>query len=136
MRSNASLRRRSGSVRRALTVGAIGAACLSGALVATVTASASPSRNHGRGQHGQSWHGRHQQQAGNDGLGIKPGKIKHVWLIILENKSYDATFTGLNNNTYLWQTLPSQGALLKNSSRPARRWRARVRRFSDRRTAG
>jgi len=50
----------------------------------------------------------------NDGLGIQPGKIKHVWLIILENKSYDATFTGLNNNTYLWQTLPSQGVLLKN----------------------
>jgi hypothetical protein len=49
-----------------------------------------------------------------DGLGISPGKIKHVWLIILENKSYDATFTGLNNNTYLWQTLPSQGVLLKN----------------------
>jgi hypothetical protein len=37
-----------------------------------------------------------------------------VWLIILENKSYDATFTGLNNNTYLWQTLPNQGVLLKN----------------------
>ena len=51
---------------------------------------------------------------GNDGLGIESGKIKHVWLIILENKSYDATFTGLNNNTYLWQTLPSQGVLLKN----------------------
>ena len=49
-----------------------------------------------------------------DGLGIQPGKIKHVWLIILENKAYDATFTGLNNNTYLWQTLPSQGALLTN----------------------
>jgi hypothetical protein len=49
-----------------------------------------------------------------DGLGIRPGKIKHVWLIILENKSYDATFTGLNNNTYLWKTLPSQGVLLKN----------------------
>ena len=46
---------------------------------------------------------------GPDGLGIKPGKIKHVWLIILENKSYDATFTGLNNNTYLWQTLPVPG---------------------------
>jgi hypothetical protein len=29
--------------------------------------------------------------------------IKHVWFIILENKSYDATFTGLNNNTYLWK---------------------------------
>ena len=47
-----------------------------------------------------------------DGLGIKPGKIKHVWLMILENKSYDATFTGLNHNTYLWKSLPSQGALL------------------------
>jgi hypothetical protein len=51
---------------------------------------------------------------GHDHLGIKPGKVKHVWLIILENKSYDATFTGLNKNTYLWQTLPSQGVLLKN----------------------
>ena len=40
--------------------------------------------------------------------------IKHVWFIILENKSYDATFTGLNNNTYLWKTLPSQGTLLTN----------------------
>jgi hypothetical protein len=33
-------------------------------------------------------------------------------LIILENKSYDETFTGLNQNSYLWQTLPQQGALL------------------------
>jgi hypothetical protein len=35
-------------------------------------------------------------------------------LIILENKSYDATFTGLNQNSYLWKTLPAQGVLLKN----------------------
>ncbi len=49
-----------------------------------------------------------------DGLGVGKSKIKHVWLIILENKSYDATFTGLNDNTYLWQTLPEQGVLLKN----------------------
>ena len=35
-------------------------------------------------------------------------------LIILENKSYDASFTGLNDNTYLWKTLPKQGVLLKN----------------------
>jgi hypothetical protein len=47
-------------------------------------------------------------------VGLRPGKIKHVWLIILENKSYDATFTGLNKNTYLWRTLPSQGVLLKH----------------------
>ncbi|SER66706.1 hypothetical protein SAMN05443377_10582 [Propionibacterium cyclohexanicum] len=46
--------------------------------------------------------------------GLKPGQIKHTWLIILENKSYDATFTGLNQNSYLWKTLPSQGVLLKN----------------------
>ena len=46
--------------------------------------------------------------------GLKAGQVKHVWLIILENKSYDATFTGLNQNSYLWKTLPSQGALLKN----------------------
>ena len=50
----------------------------------------------------------------SDELGIAPGKIKHVWLIILENKSYDATFTGLNKNTYLWRMLPAQGVLLKN----------------------
>ncbi len=43
-----------------------------------------------------------------------PTGIKHVWLIILENKSYDATFTGLNDNTYLWKTLPQQGVLLKD----------------------
>ena len=46
--------------------------------------------------------------------GLSDGQIKHVWLIILENKSYDATFTGLNQNSYLWKTLPSQGALLTN----------------------
>src|SRR5208283_3214487 len=45
--------------------------------------------------------------------GLHSGAIKHVWLIILENKSYDATFTGLNQNSYLWKTLPQQGVLLK-----------------------
>jgi hypothetical protein len=90
--------------RRILTAGAVGTVGLSAILAASISASASPDR--GRQEHRFS--------AGQDGLGIRPGKIKHVWLIILENKSYDATFTGLNNNTYLWQTLPSQGVLLKN----------------------
>jgi phosphatidylinositol-3-phosphatase len=40
-------------------------------------------------------------------------KIGHVWTIILENKSYEATFTGLNQNSYLWKTLPSYGELLR-----------------------
>ncbi len=52
---------------------------------------------------------------GPDTVGtLTPGSIQHVWLIILENKSYDETFTGLNANSYLWQTLPSEGVLLKN----------------------
>lgn len=62
----------------------------------------------------RSAHAARRAPAPPDGLGIAPGRIKHVWLIILENKSYDATFTGLNRNTYLWRTLPAQGALLKN----------------------
>jgi hypothetical protein len=45
---------------------------------------------------------------------LAAGSITHVWLIILENKSYNAEFTGLNGDTYLWQTLPSQGVLLQN----------------------
>jgi hypothetical protein len=44
--------------------------------------------------------------------GDAKGKIGHVWTIILENKSYEATFTGLNQNSYLWKTLPSYGELL------------------------
>src|SRR5580700_9164822 len=46
--------------------------------------------------------------------GTPVGGIKHVWLIILENKSYDEAFTGLNQNSYLWNTLPAQGALLNH----------------------
>jgi phosphatidylinositol-3-phosphatase len=48
------------------------------------------------------WHG-----------GFHTPKIGHVWTIILENKSYEATFTGLNQNDYLWKTLPSYGELLR-----------------------
>src|ERR1700734_4520718 len=55
------------------------------------------------------------EASGPDSVGGLPaGTIHHVWLIILENKSYDETFTGLNSNSYLWQTLPQQGALLTN----------------------
>jgi hypothetical protein len=51
----------------------------------------------------------------NDGLGIQPGKIKHVWVIVLENKAFNASFTPLEGTQgqYLSQ-LPSQGALLTN----------------------
>jgi phosphatidylinositol-3-phosphatase len=49
--------------------------------------------------------------ASNDQHRLPP--IGHVWTIILENKSYEATFTGLNQNDYLWKTLPSYGLLLR-----------------------
>jgi hypothetical protein len=45
---------------------------------------------------------------------LAPGSITHVWLIILENKSYNSEFSGVNDDTYLWQTLPSEGVLLQN----------------------
>ncbi|WP_051386350.1 alkaline phosphatase family protein [Actinokineospora inagensis] len=45
--------------------------------------------------------------------GFQPPKVGHVWTFILENKSYEATFTGLNQNDYLWKTLPSYGLLLR-----------------------
>ncbi len=91
--------------RRLACACAAALACLGAALGTAVSANARAHRAHQE---------LHHQAAPADGLGIQPGKIKHVWLIILENKSYDATFTGLNNNTYLWKTLPSQGVLLKN----------------------
>jgi phosphatidylinositol-3-phosphatase len=50
---------------------------------------------------------------GGHATAYAPPKIKHVWLIVLENKSYEASFTGLNKNSYLWKTLPTYGALLR-----------------------
>ena len=84
-----------------------------GALAAVVLVSAGPSSAVSRTSAGTA-RTSVPKQAAPDGLGIEPGRIKHVWLIILENKSYDATFTGLNQNSYLWKTLPKQGVLLKN----------------------
>jgi len=50
---------------------------------------------------------------GHHAAGYTPPTIKHVWTIVLENKSYEASFTGLNQNSYLWKTLPSVGVLAR-----------------------
>ncbi len=92
--------RRVRSVRRRLVVAAVAALSLAVVAMPVALESAAPALA--------------SSHSNYDGLGIAPGKVKHVWLIIMENKSFDATFTGLNNNTYLWHTLPSQGVLLEN----------------------
>ena len=103
----------SGRRQKTLLTVALGLAALAAVLLATTSAGASSAPPDPLNQHGPP-SGRGPGGGDDDGLGAQPGAIKHVWLIILENKSYDASFTGLNNNTYLWQTLPSQGVLLKN----------------------
>ncbi len=93
------LRRPKGRVRTSALVAGIGLLAASASLIPITSVGASASR------------------LGSETItstGLKAGSIKHVWLIILENKSYDSTFTGLNQNSYLWQTLPQQGALLTN----------------------
>jgi phospholipase C len=97
-----------GRSRRAMAAmgGAVGAIALVVVLATSMSAGATKAPSYESAKA--------QQVASRDQLGVTPGTIKHVWLIILENKSYDASFTGLNNNTYLWETLPKQGVLLKH----------------------
>jgi phospholipase C len=45
---------------------------------------------------------------------FKLPKVKHVFVIMLENESYESTFGEPAADPYLAQTLPSQGALLEN----------------------
>ncbi len=102
-------------VARAVSVAAVsvlatGMACLP-ALAGT---SSAPASANSRNQQDRPDHHRGPSSRTITTTGLRPGQIKHVWLIILENKSYDSTFTGLNQNSYLWKTLPAQGALLKD----------------------
>jgi len=84
-----------------LAAGALSASLLTG--ITAATAGPNTSDQDSQGQNSQDHHGGDRNGA---------SKIGHVWTIILENKSYEATFTGLNQNDYLWKTLPSYGALL------------------------
>ncbi|MGH8445613.1 MAG: alkaline phosphatase family protein [Solimonas sp.] len=54
---------------------------------------------------------------GSDGAGSsgpQSDKIGHVFIIVMENKSYDRTFGADTDAPYLGQELPTQGALLQN----------------------
>ena len=45
---------------------------------------------------------------------FKLPRVKHVFVIVLENQGYEATFGNPAADPYLAQTLPAQGALLQN----------------------
>jgi hypothetical protein len=45
---------------------------------------------------------------------FKLPRVKHVFVIVLENKGYETTFGNPAADPYLAQTLPGQGALLEN----------------------
>jgi hypothetical protein len=106
LRTGLSSRLHAAKTRRIAAIVAGGAAAVVVAATAAMpAASAAASQHPGRGR---------TSGMTISATGLKPSQIKHVWLIILENKSYDATFTGLNQNSYLWRTLPKQGVLLKN----------------------
>ncbi|HEX5224686.1 MAG TPA: alkaline phosphatase family protein [Solirubrobacteraceae bacterium] len=45
---------------------------------------------------------------------FKPPRIKHIFVIVLENGSYETTFGSPEADPYLAATLPSEGALLTN----------------------
>lgn len=45
---------------------------------------------------------------------FKLSRVKHVFVIVLENQGYEATFGNPAADPYLAQTLPAQGALLQN----------------------
>jgi hypothetical protein len=42
-----------------------------------------------------------------------PPPARHVWILQLENKTYDQSFVQNMANQYLWRTLPQAGALLR-----------------------
>lgn len=44
----------------------------------------------------------------------KPPKVGHVFVIVLENESYESTFGDPTADPYLAQTLPAEGALLQD----------------------
>ncbi|HEY2571511.1 MAG TPA: alkaline phosphatase family protein, partial [Solirubrobacteraceae bacterium] len=45
---------------------------------------------------------------------FKQPRVRHVWVIVLENQSYASTFGNPTADPYLAQTLPAQGALLED----------------------
>ena len=71
---------------------------ISSAFVGTTPSSATPTACPA-GSSLQSPKGSSQEECVITSTGTPVGGVKHVWLIILENKSYDETFSGLNQNS-------------------------------------
>jgi phosphatidylinositol-3-phosphatase len=45
---------------------------------------------------------------------FKPPRVRHIFVIVLENEDYESTFGSPGEDPYLAQTLPAEGALLEN----------------------
>jgi phosphatidylinositol-3-phosphatase len=54
------------------------------------------------------------QAATSPSTAFKPPPVRHVFVIVLENQGYAATFGNPAADPYLAQTLPAEGALLEN----------------------
>jgi hypothetical protein len=105
--------RSSGAGRRRPKLGVAVTASLLASLAFSVTAALADTVTTGTDLPNQVPYG--YKAPANDGLGVQPGKVGHVWVIVLENKAYNASFTPLEGTQgqYLSQ-LPAQGALLTN----------------------
>jgi hypothetical protein len=51
---------------------------------------------------------------GSNGRAARRPPIRHVFVLVLENESFEQTFGATSPAPYLAHTLPAQGALLRN----------------------
>ena len=79
-------------------------------------AAAAPSSSAGRARRGCASPAAAPAQAG-----LTPPRVRHVFVIMLENEGYSSTFGDPSADPYLASTLPAQGALLRPTTRPATR---------------
>jgi hypothetical protein len=108
-------KRISGRVRRPRNVAAVTGVAVAGALALSVSAMAATDLPTTSAAYNAAWQAAPSGYTAPsyDGLGVSPGTVGHVWVIVLENHASEASFTPLEGtqSSYL-QQLPDQGALL------------------------
>ncbi len=97
--------------RTARTFPALALALALVALAGTYAASASPRARRARA-HAAATPGAGTRPGGNGAFGLP--RIRHVFVIMLENEDYASTFDEPSADPYLARTLPAEGALLED----------------------